>query len=373
MANGNLVKMLLMTKVTRYLEFKTVDGSYVMKGSKVNKVPATPEEALRTSLMGMFEKRRFRNFLMYLAAYEEDNPATYNGRDLKTMTMLKLYEDFGLDENTQSFTGHAMALQRDDSYLNKPAVETVKSIQLYVRSLERYGKSPYIYPMYGLGGLPEGFSRLCAIHGGTFMLQCPVEEVLFDDQGVAWGIKATMDGVAKATMLIGDPSYFPSRMVKPTGMVARSICIMDHPFNGTNNAESTQIIIPGRQASQNDILRPVGRHNDIYVCMVSFSHCVASPGKYVAIASTTVETSDPLAELAPAFELLGPVMERFDEVSTTLAPVEDGMADRCFISESYDATSHFETTATDVQSLYERVTGQKMDLTIDPEVEQEEG
>eukprot|EP00904_Undaria_pinnatifida_P004302 jgi/Undpi1/13873/HiC_scaffold_9.g03524.m1 len=343
MANGNLVKMLLMTKVGW-------GWSWVGIGFGGFGVPATPEEALRTSLMGMFEKRRFRNFLMYLAAYEEDNPATYNGRDLKTMTMLKLYEDFGLDENTQSFTGHAMALQRDDSYLNKPAVETVKSIQLYVRSLERYGKSPYIYPMYGLGGLPEGFSRLCAIHGGTFMLQCPVEEV--------------RKRVAKATMLIGDPSYFPSRMVKPTGMVARSICIMDHPFNGTNNAESTQIIIPGRQ---------VGRHNDIYVCMVSFSHCVASPGKYVAIASTTVETSDPLAELAPAFELLGPVMERFDEVSTTLAPVEDGMADRCFISESYDATSHFETTATDVQSLYERVTGQKMDLTIDPEVEQEEG
>ena len=59
----------------------------------------------------------------------------------------------------------------------RPALETIKSIQLYVRSLERYGKSPYIYPMYGLGGLPEGFSRLCAIHGGTFMLQCPVEEV----------------------------------------------------------------------------------------------------------------------------------------------------------------------------------------------------
>lgn len=54
----------------------------------------------------------------------------------------------------------------------------------------------------------------------------------------------------------------------------------------------------------------VGRHHDIYVCMVSFSHCVASPGKYVAIASTTVETSNPLLELAPAFDLLGPVMER---------------------------------------------------------------
>ena len=33
----------------------------------------------------------------------------------------------------------------------------------------RYGKSPYIYPLYGLGGLPEGFSRLCAINGGTYV------------------------------------------------------------------------------------------------------------------------------------------------------------------------------------------------------------
>jgi GDP dissociation inhibitor len=64
-----------------------------------------------------------------------------------------------------------------------------------VYSLDRYGKSPYLYPMYGLGGLPEGFSRLCAVHGGTFMLQCPVQEVLFGDDGKAWGIKATLDGV----------------------------------------------------------------------------------------------------------------------------------------------------------------------------------
>lgn len=42
-------------------------------------VPATPDEALRTSLMGMFEKRRFRNFLMYLASYDENEPGTFQG------------------------------------------------------------------------------------------------------------------------------------------------------------------------------------------------------------------------------------------------------------------------------------------------------
>jgi Rab GDP dissociation inhibitor len=104
------------------------------------------------------------------------------------MSMRELYDKYGLDEGTRLFTGHAMALHRDDTYLDRPALETVKAIQLYVYSLERYGKSPYIYPIYGLGGLPEGFSRLCAIHGGTFMLDHSVDEILYDG-GKAWGIR----------------------------------------------------------------------------------------------------------------------------------------------------------------------------------------
>jgi Rab GDP dissociation inhibitor len=74
-----------------------------------------------------------------------------------------------------------------------------------------------------------------------------------------------------------------------------------HPTAGTDNAESVQIIIPAKQ---------VKRKNDIYVCMVSFAHAVASAGKYIAIASTTVETSNPLQELAPGISLLGDIMER---------------------------------------------------------------
>ena len=104
------------------------------------------------------------------------------------MTSRQLFEDFGLDANTQAFTGHAMALHRDDDYLEQPAEATAEAIQLYVFSLERYGKSPYIYPMYGLGGMPEGFSRLCAIHGGTFMLNKGIDEVLHEN-GNAWGVK----------------------------------------------------------------------------------------------------------------------------------------------------------------------------------------
>ena len=34
---------------------------------------------------------------------------------------------------------------------------------------------------------------------------------------------------------------------------------------------------------------------DIYVCMISYAHNVAAQGKYIAIASTTVETTDPVS------------------------------------------------------------------------------
>ena len=355
MACGKLVKILLHTKVTRYLEFKSVDGSYVFKDGKVQKVPTTPAEALNSSLMGFFEKRKFRNLLIFINKYEADKKDTWsNGKSLEQITTKQLYDYYGLDTNTQAFIGHAMALHRDDDYLNEPAAATAEAIQLYVYSFERYGKTPYIYPVYGLGGLPEGFSRLCAIHGGTFMLNKGVDEVLFDSNGAAWGIK-TGNEVAKAKLIIGDPSYFPPSKSVTRCHVIRSICILDHPIAGTDNAESVQIIIPAST---------VKRKNDIYVCMVSYAHMVASDGKYIAIVSTTVETSNPNQEIAPGIALLGKILVRFDDISELKESLADGVNDHCFISRSYDATSHFETAANDVLILYEKITGEPLDMTI---------
>lgn len=57
-------------------------------------------------------------------------------------------------------------------------------------SYGRYGDSPFIYPIYGLGGIPEGFSRMAAVNGGTFMLQADVDEILFDDEGKVKGLRS---------------------------------------------------------------------------------------------------------------------------------------------------------------------------------------
>ena len=51
-------------------------------------------------------------------------------------------------------------------------------------------------------------------------------------------------------------------------------------------------------------------------------------------------------------------------MSDLFESIEDGKNDNCYISKSYDATSHFETAANDVLSLYERITGTQLDMTI---------
>ena len=70
-----------------------------------------------------------------------------------------------------------------DSYLNRPAKECHERILMYMNSLARFGKSPYIYPLYGLGELPQGFARLAAIYGGTYMLDKVVDEIMYDESG----------------------------------------------------------------------------------------------------------------------------------------------------------------------------------------------
>lgn len=136
--------MLLYTEVTRYLDFKVVEGSFVYKGGKIYKVPSTETEALASSkppervsspvfllypttescnlkplfefpdLMGMFEKRRFRKFLVFVANFDENDPKTFEGVDPKTTTMRDVYKKFDLGQDVIDFTGHALALYRTD-------------------------------------------------------------------------------------------------------------------------------------------------------------------------------------------------------------------------------------------------------------------
>ncbi|XP_064589978.1 rab GDP dissociation inhibitor beta [Zonotrichia leucophrys gambelii] len=364
MANGQLVKMLLYTEVTRYLDFKVIEGSFVYKGGKIYKVPSTEAEALASSLMGLFEKRRFRKFLVYVANFDENDPRTFEGVDPKKTTMRDVYKKFDLGQDVIDFTGHALALYRTDDYLDQPCQETINRIKLYSESLARYGKSPYLYPLYGLGELPQGFARLSAIYGGTYMLNKPIEEIVIEN-GKVVGVKSEGE-VARCKQLICDPSYVSDRVTK-VGQVIRVICILSHPIKNTNDANSCQIIIPQNQ---------VNRKSDIYVCMISSAHNVAAQGSTSHPAP--LGPRDPEKPTQPNPTKPNPTkpnptkpnqtnqgcfpLSRFVSISDLFAPTDPGTESQIFISRTYDATTHFETTCDDIKDIYKRMMGSEFDF-----------
>lgn len=171
--------------------------------------------------MGMFEKRRFRKLLMWAMNFDINKPDTYKGilTNPRTETIRKVYEHFGVDRNTQDFIGHAICVYLNDDYIDTPpAEEPIKRMQLYSNSLARYGKSPYLYPLYGLGELPQGFARLSAVYGGTYMLNKQFEKIVYDDEGRVIGVQAENE-VARCKAVICDPGYVKDK-VKKIGSVS---------------------------------------------------------------------------------------------------------------------------------------------------------
>jgi Rab GDP dissociation inhibitor len=350
--------------VTRYLEFKSVAGSFVVREGKIYKVPATATEAMTSSLLGFFDKTRFRNFLEYVNEWEPTDPATWKDIDVNKMSSADFLAHFGLAGYNITFVGHTLGLFLDDTYLVRPARELVDRVKLFAYSLARYGSSPFIFPLYGNSGIAESFSRMCAVNGGVYMLSTPPEEILYDEAGKVRGVR-TAQGVATCKKLVADPSYFiGTNKVKKIGEVAHSICILNHTVPNTSDADSCQIIIPASEAGAE-------RKSDIYVSVVSSNHCVAPKGRCIAHVSATVESNKPHDELIPALKLLGAIDKEFFWVSEQYAPVGDGSDDNIIISQSLDGTSHFETSTVDIESMYKRITGNPLELTISPNLETE--
>jgi len=255
--------------------------------------------------MGMFEKRRCQKFFIFVENYNEQDVKTTDKFSASTQSAADLFKKFSLEPNTIDFIGHATALFFNDDYVTRPAIQLMEKIRLYTDSMGRYGDSPFLYPIYGLGGIPEGFSRLAAIHGGTYMLRTNAEEILFEN-GKVTGVRSGAEK-AFAPLIICDPSYVMniSGRVKKVGQVIRAICLLQHPVANTKDAHSCQIIIPQKQ---------VNRKNDIYIAVVSAAHAVCPKDYYIAMISTNVETANPEAEIQPALALVNPVKEMFVSV-----------------------------------------------------------
>ncbi len=124
------------------------------------------------------------------------------------MTFGDLIKYYNLEPNTMDFLGHAIALYTDNSFIDKNCIEVIEKIQLYIDSSGRMGDSPFIYPVYGLTGIPESFSRKSAVYGGVYMLNVNIKSLVKKDSFYELiGEWEGEEGKCTADKVIINPSY----------------------------------------------------------------------------------------------------------------------------------------------------------------------
>lgn len=381
MSYGKLVKMIIKTKVSDYLNWKPVDGIYVYQwqkggffskeGGKIEKVPATPKEAASSDLMSLLEKGRCYQFMNWLLEFDLKKPETYKKKELdpRNVTFTQWIKYWNLDDNTVDFLGHAVALYTTDEFLNRPALEVIEKMQLYYESNGRFGNSPFIYPVYGLAGIPESFARKSAVMGGTFMLNVTTKGLTYDPQtnlSTFTGVFDGEEGTAKAKIVIANPAYYQllghSKLIKPISKTIRCICILDHPIPHTGNSNAVQIIIPQKQT---------GRKSDVYIVALGASHGVCKKGYFLAILSTTAEAKTVDEDLKVAYDIVGPIAHKFVTEEVVYQTASNEISNNWFVTSTLDATSHFESAAENVQDIYRKITKKELDLNIEKEMKEQ--
>ncbi len=62
----------------------------------------------------------------------------------------------------------------------------------------------------------------------------------------------------------------------------------------------------------------------------------------------------------------------FVSVSELNSPLESGKDSNLWITKSYDPSSHFEIASEDILTVYEKIVGEKLDLNIEPNEDEED-
>lgn len=80
--------------------------------------------------------------------------------------------------------------------------EGAANVRKFLASSGRYGNTPFLFPMYGCGELPQCFCRLCAVFGGTYCLNRTIQAIHFDETFAEFKSIKCNDQVIRAKHLV---------------------------------------------------------------------------------------------------------------------------------------------------------------------------
>uniref|UniRef100_A0A8C1S4L4 Rab proteins geranylgeranyltransferase component A n=1 Tax=Cyprinus carpio TaxID=7962 RepID=A0A8C1S4L4_CYPCA len=294
-SRGALVDLLIKSNVSRYAEFKNIGRILTYRNGKVEQVPCSRADVFASKQLTVVEKRMLMKFLTFCLDFEQ-HPEEY--QDYTEKPFREFLKNKKLTENLQHFILHSIAMVTQHTLTE----EGLKATQHFLRCLGRYGNTPFLFPLYGLGEIPQCFCRMCAVFGGIYCLRHSVECLVVDKASNK--VKAVIDTRGQrisCSHFVVEDSYIRDEQRQSTAyrQISRAVLITDRSvLPSESDQQISMVTIPPLESSA-PAVRMVELCSSSMTCM---------PGTYLV--HLTCSSS------GKAQEDLAPVISQLFHVST---------------------------------------------------------
>ncbi|XP_066496067.1 rab proteins geranylgeranyltransferase component A 1 [Tiliqua scincoides] len=247
-SRGLLIDLLIKSNVSRYAEFKNVTRILAFQDGKVEQVPCSRADVFNSKQLTMVEKRMLMRFLTFCLDYEQ-HPDEYQAhKDRKFSDYLKTQK---LTPSLQHFVLHSIAMVSEADCCT---IDGLKATQKFLQCLGRYGNTPFLFPLYGQGEIPQCFCRMCAVFGGIYCLRHAVKCLVVDKE--TRRCKAVIDHFGQrisANYFVVEDSYLPEKMCVNVcyRQISRAVLITDRSIlKDDSDLQLSILTVPPAEPSQ---------------------------------------------------------------------------------------------------------------------------
>ncbi|KGN55605.1 rab escort protein 1 [Cucumis sativus] len=248
------IDAVLKVGVNQYLEFKSIDASYLWdQNGKLVNVPGSRAAIFKDKSLSLTEKNQLMRFFKlvqkHLDPAEDGESSKISQEDLDTP-----FSDFlnklRLPQKMKSIILYAISMADSDQNDNDIGQnrlltkEGIARLALYHTSIGRFqnAQGALLYPIYGQGELSQAFCRRAAVKGCLYVLRMPVVALLKDKSNEQYkGVRLASGQDIFSQQLVLDPCFIVPQLFKLSleslqdvssrdvnRKVARGICITKH-------------------------------------------------------------------------------------------------------------------------------------------------
>nr|XP_022900003.1 rab proteins geranylgeranyltransferase component A 1 isoform X1 [Onthophagus taurus]XP_022900004.1 rab proteins geranylgeranyltransferase component A 1 isoform X2 [Onthophagus taurus] len=242
-ARGDFVELLISSNIARYSEYRSVSRVLTYLNNQLEIVPCSRSDVFSNTKVSVIEKRMLMKLLTACLDGDENE---FRGYENKTFfTYLK---DKKLTENVIHYVLYAIAMCTIET-LCPVAVQSVKR---FVTSLGRFGKTPFLYSMYGSGELSQAFCRLSAVFGGVYALNQKLNGFIFDKGNDFKGIICGKQRINGSNLVMGvdkAPKSFVGDVSEKR--ISRGIFVIDRSIMSSEKEHLTLLLFPNQDGKRN--------------------------------------------------------------------------------------------------------------------------